>query len=246
MRIHPAVLHVWVLVAAAALISTGCEQSGRSDRLDALLEMESTAGYEGREVPEERVAELRRAIDRYSSIVEEKVDAANQLGVYYKLLGQEYLDQSMYRLSLEAFDEAIRIHPENAVLYFKAGLSAAQYGRSRVDPVERSELIDRAEAYYRRGLAIDPANPDLGYALAVLYVFELDRPADAIPLLEGLLDREPRDVSALFLVGRAYAAVGRISDAVEAYERAAESAASDEVRSRALRNASELLGSGGG
>lgn len=245
MRIHRAVLQVWVLLGVAASFSTGCEQDDRSESLDSLLEMESTEGYEGREVPDSRVAELRRAIDRYSSIVEEKVDAANQLGVYYKMLGQEYLDQGMYRLSLEAFDEAIRIHPENAVLFFKAGLSAAQYGRSRVDPVERSELIGRAESYYVRGLEIDPANPDLEYGLAVLYVFELDRAADAIPLLDDLLDREPGNVSALFLAGRAYAAVGRISDAVDAYERAAESAASDEVRSRALENASALLGSVG-
>ena len=237
------VVPIWIL--GLSLLFVGCERDDRSDTLDALLEMESTEGYRGAEVSDARIQELEEAIDRYQAIVEEKVDAANQLGVYYKMLGQEYLDQGVYRLALDAFDSALTIHPENAVLYYRAGLAAAQYAGSRVDPVEHEELIRRAQTYYERGLTIEPTNPDLLYALSVLNVFELEAPDEAIPLLEDLRDREPGNVSALFLLGRAYAEAGRVNQAVEAYEAAAESATSEDVRSRALQNAAELLGPGG-
>jgi tetratricopeptide (TPR) repeat protein len=220
----------------------GCRESVEEDSLTDLLEMESREGYAGRGVSEDRIEELTEAIERYREIVEEKVDAADQMGVYYKLLGQEYLDRRMYGLALEAFETATEIHPENATLYFKDGVSAGRLASTRVDPVEERRLLELAEAYYRQGLSIDPTDGDLLYGLAILYVFELDLPEEAVPLMEQLVNRQPKNLSALFLLGRAYAEVGRTTEAVEAYERAAAAATSEAMRSRALRNARELLG----
>ncbi len=57
------------------------------------------------------------------------------------------------------------------------------------------------------------------YGLAVLLALELGRPVEAGPLLAGVLEREPKNVEALFLLGRIAYVDGRYEDAVDAFDR---------------------------
>jgi len=59
------------------------------------------------------------------------------------------------------------------------------------------------------------------YGLGILYVFELNRPADGITRLERYLQLQGSDVPAMFVLARAYYMIGDYGKASELYDRIA-------------------------
>lgn len=228
------------VTASALLLFPGCD-SGRTNTLDELIEMEGRGGPEG-QVNEERIAELKEEISEYENIVEEKIEAAGQLGTYYKMLAREYMDAQMYGLALETFEEAIRIETDNPVVFYLAGAAAGHMGKGAGTEEEAQQYFSTAERYYRRALELDPDYLDALYGLAVLYEFELDRPEEALSLLERATEVEPNRARFHMLKGRVLAGLGRLEQAAEAYGRAADTAASKEMRDQALENRNRILG----
>lgn len=166
------------------------------------------------------IEELKQGIARYQAEVERKVSAARNLGVYWKMLALKYVDNGMYGLALDALDEAVAIYPENPILFQYMGISAARAAKGLVaDAPERARLLARSEAAYRRAIFLEPGYVNALYGLAVLLALELDRPSEAEPLLAEVLAREPKNVDALFLLGRIAYAEGRYEDAVDSFER---------------------------
>jgi tetratricopeptide (TPR) repeat protein len=198
-------------------------------------------GYEGQEPTEERIQELKQAIQEYQQQVERQVEAAAQIGIYYKMLANEYVEREMYGKALESLSEAIYYYPDNPVLHYLAGVSAAHLGASMPSEQRREQYLLQAEKSYRRALELDETYVDALYGLAVLYVFELERPREALPLLQRLLQYERRNVDAMFLLARGYAAVGRIEDAVEMYDRIIETTQIPARKEQARANRRQLL-----
>jgi tetratricopeptide (TPR) repeat protein len=206
-----------VLLAAAALTAVSCSR-GDEKTAKRLLELESE-NYEAGRTSDARIAELEKDVAAYKKIVEEKVRASERLGSYYKLLALAYLDRAMYGQALEALDRAVEIYPEQAPLFLFRGVAAARMSKAVRDGTEKIALLDTAEAAYRRAIALDPASVAALYGLAILYSFELGRNGDALPLVEGILDREKNNVDALFLLARVHFALGRPEEAIAAYDR---------------------------
>lgn len=223
------------LVTALGL--AGCDQ-GRSDTLEDLVEMEPGDGPVG----EERIAELKRQIGNYREIVDEKVQATGQLGVYYKMLARAYMTRRMYGPALDALEEAIRIETVNPVVFYRAGVAAGQLGNAAAGESEARSHFETAERYYERAIELDPAYVDALYGLAVLYAFELDRPEAAFDLLERATTVEPGRARPFMLKGRVLLALGRPEAAAEAYGKAAETAESEDIRDAALENRRRILG----
>jgi tetratricopeptide (TPR) repeat protein len=199
-------------------------------------------GYEGQEPTEERIQELKDAIAEYQQQVERQVEAAGRIGIYYKMLANEYVDREMYGKALESLSEAIYYYPDNPVLHYLAGVSAAHLGASMPSAEQAEEYLMQAERSYRRALELDETYVDALYGLAILYAFELEQPGEALPLLERLLQYERRNVDAMFLLARVYAAVGRIEDAVEMYDRIIDTTQIPARKERARENKQQLLG----
>ena len=184
------------------------------------------------------IEDLKRGIERYQAEVDRKVDAAQNLGVYWKMLALKYVDNGMYGLALDALDHAAAVYPENPILFQYIGVSAARAAKGLVtDPAEQARLFARSEAAYRRAIFLDPAYVNALYGLAVLLALELGRPAEAEPLLETALQREPKNVDALFLLGRIAYGEGRFEDAVEVYERIIAARPAERLREQAEQNA---------
>lgn len=228
---------VAVLGMLGVLTLAGCDQ-GRSDTLEDLAEMEPGDGPVG----EERIAELRRQIDNYREIVDEKVQATGQLGVYYKMLARAYMTRRMYGPALDALEDAIRIETVNPVVFYRAGVAAGQLGNAAGGESEARRHFETAERYYERAIELDPEYVDALYGLAVLYTFELDRPAEALDLLERATTVEPGRARPFMLKGRVLLELGRPEAAAEAYGNAAETAESENIRDAALENRRRILG----
>lgn len=170
--------------------------------------------------------ELEEAIKKYEARAMDLVLTEAQSGMWYKLLGTRYLDERMYRKAYDAFRQAILYYPDNAHLYYYIAICAGYIANSELDfdakgdieTAERANYLKFSESAYLRALEIDPKYYRAMYGIGVLYVFELDRPADAIPYLERFLDIQKRDSDAMFVLARAYYQTYQFDKAVVLYD----------------------------
>ncbi|MBN2552862.1 MAG: tetratricopeptide repeat protein [Spirochaetales bacterium] len=210
-RLIPAGLLLCILACGLG----GCSRADRaSDMVDQIARMEGKG--EG-EVSAQRIEELEREIRRFQKEVDRTVDAAGQLGVYYKMLAVEYMRGGMYGTAYQALEQAIAIHPENPILFYYAAVCAARMSKAQVIQEDRRDWLERSEALYRRALLLDPGYADALYGLSVLYVFELERPEEAEGLLETLLTVESKDIEGRFLLARVCYSLGKLEEAIELY-----------------------------
>ena len=227
-----------VLFLIAAPLACGSCRRDEALYSDSLLKMEG-ADYRDRELAPERIEEIRATIRRLKESVEQQVAATEQIGVYYKMLALKYMDATMYGNALESLDEARRIHPQNAILFYLSGICAGQLAESEYPP-EQEVLYRRAEAHHLNALKYDPAYFDAMYALSILYVFELNRPYDAVPVLEKAVGLRSKDVDARFLLARTYVQTERYNDALRMYEEIASMTTVREKKEQALANKQQI------
>ncbi len=197
------------------VLASACKKE-KDQYLDAVTELEQTE-YRGQELSDKRIAEIKSAIKSYQEEVDKKVKASEQLGIYYKMLAVRYMDGGMYEQAYESLQKAIEIYPENPILFYLSGVSAARVAKSRIEAVLRQEWLDRSEAFYLHALELDPVYIQALYGLAVLLVFELNRPEEAEPYLLRILTREKQNTDAMFLLANAYYRSGRLEEALEVY-----------------------------
>lgn len=224
-------------VGAAALCAcltlAGCNPT-RKAYLARLSELEKGPSGAG---TSQSIDELKKGIARYSAEVERQVKAAKNLGVYYKMLALKYMDASMYVLALENLAKAAEIYPENPQLAYYSAVASARMAKAElVDQAAAAEHIRRAETYYRRAIFLEPGYVNALYGLAVLYSMELGRPAEAEPLLLTIIAKEKKNVDALFLLARIRYSAGRAEEAIEIYQRIADTTQASRLKAQALEN----------
>ncbi|MDR0441795.1 MAG: tetratricopeptide repeat protein [Treponema sp.] len=174
--------------------------------------------------PPETIDGLRKAIALYEAQIELNVKEGAQTGSYWKILAIRLADKGMHQDALAALERAIYYNAEEAILYNLTGVSAGIVAKSIVGfstnaEKEREHYYRLSENSYLRAMQIDELYLKPMYGLAVLYVFELDRPAEAIPYLERYLKMQTSDISAMFILARAYYLTERFSQAIELYDR---------------------------
>ncbi len=232
---------ICLLVSAAVLVvlPSSCNQT-RQNVYSKMVELERPE-YKGKDMPEEKIKEIQEAIKRYESVADRTIEANQQLGHYYKLLAVKYLDREMYGLALESLEDAIFYNPENPVLFQLGAVCSARMAKSAMDSQKREQYFLRAEKYYNRAIELDARYVDALYGLAILYVFELDRPFDAAPLLERVLRIQKKNSDAMFLLARVYVQSRRIEEAIELYETIEETSTDEFRKSKAAANRRQLL-----
>jgi tetratricopeptide (TPR) repeat protein len=229
-------------VLAAALLG-GC--SREEDRLVESLRSLEPPGSPARPrekspAGEARIEELRKGIARYRKEAERTVEATAQIGVYYKLLALQYMQRQMYGEAYDSLQEAVRIHPENPILFYYSAVCAARMSQAQLAGDAGQKWLERAESLYRRALSLDPGYVDALYGLSVLLVYELDRPEEAEALLKRILTIQERNLDALFLLGNVYYRLGRLEEALETYRAAAAATRVPERRRQAEENAERV------
>ena len=197
--------------------------------------------------PPETIDGLRQAISLYEDQIERNIREGAQTGVYWKILATRYADRNMHNDALDALERAIYYNTEDAALYYLTGVSAASVAKSVVGfstsaERERDHYYKLAEKSYLRALEIDITYTRPMYGLGVLYVFELDRPHDAIVYLERYLQILTSDVSAMFVLARAYYVTENFSRAIELYDRIVDRTKDKNIREEALNNKDIIMG----
>lgn len=191
-------------------------------------------------------AELQDAIKKYLRRIDDIVVANERVGIWYKMLGARYLDHKMYKNALECFEKALELYPENQNLYYQVGVCAANMAKGALDFEVRGQDVSRkyfdlAARSYKRAIELDPHYSKAVYALSVLYVFELARPEEAIPLLEGEIEGKMKPLDELFLLAQAYVADGSNDKAIGVYNKIIELSGSATQKKQAKENIDILL-----
>jgi len=189
---------------------------------------------------------LKQDIAKFSKLLNEKVDAAEKLGTYYKLIGLKYIDYGMYGLALESFQDALAIYPENPHVLYYAGLCSARLYKTEGSIVKSGQYLDQAVRYYEASLAVKNRFSSPMYGLAVLYVYELNMPELAIPLLEMYNTIQKSSMDGRFLLAAAHYAAGDEDRAVDLYNDIIEKADDRELVEAARNNRNEILRGGSG
>ncbi len=130
----------------------------------------------------------------------DRVEVLNRLGV---LAGQS----GDWAAAAGHLEQAARLVPENGMVWDNLGNALKALGKS-----------DRAEACYRRALALDPANPDPPFNLAVLF-HEQGRTDEALDWYLRTLEVNPDDPGALNNLASLYRTRGDAAAAEAAYRR---------------------------
>lgn len=193
------------------------------------------------------IEELTEAIGKYQNRVEDIINAETRVGIWYKILATRYLDNGMYGKALETFRKAIEYYPENQNLYYYVGVCAGYMAKSALDyeatgsRAARDRYLDLAETSYLRAIGLQQDYYRALYGLSVLYIFELNRPEDAIPYIERALDIERKNVEAMFVAARAYYMTGKYDEAIDMYDRILSLSPDKERKAQAEANKSMII-----
>jgi len=188
-----------------------------------------------------RERELKEAIRENKNILEQKIESARNLIGYHRMLGKLYLDNKMYLLGAQEFEEAIKIDTENPVLYYYAGLCYARYAKSLIDETLQFTNLLLAEKYYLKAIEYNNNFGRALYAISVLYVFELDQPDKAASYLEHHLQTQKSDVEAMFLLANAYIRLDLQDKAIALYDNIMKTSVTTAYKKQAEENKRQLL-----
>ncbi len=235
------ILTAFVCLSVISLF-TGC-QGEKKNWLKRMLDIDerSKVGATPR-----TIEDLKKGIDEYYAVVQKTVEANAKVGTYWRILATVYLDKLMFGEAYDAALKALHYYPENSSLYHITGMCAAYLSRVasadiNAGPASREAWLKTSEASYLTAIKLNESGTNSMYGLAVLYVFEFDRPDQAIPYLERFLAINTKNSDAMFLYARTLYSVERFQDAVDAYDRIIKVNPSKDKRKQAEENKKKIL-----
>lgn len=236
-----AALRAAAVIGALVLLVlfSGCSDRGK--HILSRLMATQASQYEDEEISEEKVKELERHVKLFSEEVAELVKKKGKLGIYYRMLGMEYMNREMYGPAFETFLKALEIYPANHIIHYYTGLASSRLAETKPEEQERREVLESSAHYYEKAIELKGNYVEALYALSMLYIFELDRPYDAEKHLEKILSVKSDHYRAMFLLARIRVEQNRIEEAVEIYNEIGEKAKEQEMVDRARENRERLM-----
>ena len=237
-RVKDAIIGIFVLVSFGILVSMVYHyeiDKGHRDLAKRIIGVSSKGG------PPETIEGLKQAIALYEKQIELNVKIGAQTGVYWKILAIRLADKKMHNEALQAFERALYYKGDDPTIFYLTGESASIAAANTLDfkpdsASERQRLLNLAESAYLRAIELDPtyAKPKLG--LGILYTFDMDRAADAIPHLDRYIQINSRDASGMFVLARAYFMTGENDRAIDLYNRIISRSKDPKVKAEAKKN----------
>lgn len=195
----------------------------------------------------ENIEKLKADIAAYDKRIERHVRDAASTATYWKLLAVRLQDRGLHGEALEALERAIYYSPADPALQYYTGVSAGALAKSvhvfpGRDSGERAFFFALAEDSYLRAIELDSRYQRPRYGLSVLYVFELDRPEEAIPHLERCLEISRNDVDVMFVLARAHYMLKNYREAIALYDRIIGLTKDEQKRTDAQNNRQMAMG----
>ncbi|MDR2659616.1 MAG: tetratricopeptide repeat protein [Spirochaetaceae bacterium] len=212
-------LIAFIIIAGGVVFILYYEKN--KERLDLARQI---AEYGPRKGVPRTIDDLKRAIAAYEKLQLQHIKDAAQTGTYWKILGTRFQDKEMYFEAIDALKHAIDITPDDETLHYLLGLNAAYASKSAYDAGEGAigersrRCLELAEDAYLRSIELEGKYNQARFALAVLYIYELDRPADGIDQLVAYMENRSGDADAMFMMARAFYMLGRYREAVDWYD----------------------------
>jgi tetratricopeptide (TPR) repeat protein len=130
-------------------------------------------------------------------------------------LAESYLSVGEYTRALEQAEQVLGQYPEDEGALFIAGIAQVRLERpgAALAPLQSFVALRKDGPMARTDQALEAVY----YFLGESYL-QLDRPAEAIPVLEAALQISPVDADALYQLGLAYDANGQSELAVQSYQ----------------------------
>ena len=195
--------------------------------------------------------ELQEAIEKYDKRAMDLVLAQEQEGMWFKILGTRYIDLKMFGKALECYQRAIEFFPTNANLHYYVGYCAEALANVTNEDFNLNGLADEtysrerylslSENGYLTALDLDPSYTKAMYGLGVLYVFERQKYAEAIPYLEKFLQTEKKDTNAMFVLAHAYYCEYDFQKALNLYDQIISLKPNQEKVNQATENKAQVL-----
>jgi len=237
-KVKDAFIGIFVLVSFGILVTMVYRYEidrGHRDLAKRIIGINSKSG------PPETIDGLKKAIALYEKQIELNVKTGVQTGTYWKILAIRLADKGMHKDAVEAYERALYYKADDPTLFFLLGESASVAAASTLDfnsnsVLEKERYQKLAESSYLRSIELDPtyAKPKLG--LGILYTFDTDRPADALPHLERYMQIMPNDIKGMFIAARAYYMTDDNERAVDLYERIIYKSKDPKVKAEAKGN----------
>ncbi|MDR1072295.1 MAG: tetratricopeptide repeat protein [Treponema sp.] len=215
---------VLVIVGVALLVIGGAvlrKISARSQEAARIADISNSRNAQ-------TIDDLKKTIAAYESQLDQFMKASAKSGTYWKILATRLQDKNQHSEALEALQNAIQYNPEDTTLFYMTGVSAGIVAKSALDfpgatnGNRREEYYRLAEEGYLRAIELNGRYDKPLYGIGVLYVFELDRPSDAIPYLQRYIDLNSGNsegaADAMFVLARAYYTIGEYRRAIEQYD----------------------------
>lgn len=147
----------------------------------------------------------------------------------WELLGRAYAQSERFSDAMAAYDRAIKVQPARAELYHNLAVLHQDSGHVR-----------EAERLYREAIRRDSAHDKALYNLGYL-LLKQERWAEAVTVIEDLLEKAPGQVLAYVNLANAYLNLDDGLGAVEAYERFLALYSDDDDTRRKVQRQLQLL-----
>jgi len=237
-RARDVIFGIFVIVIIVGLLVVVVNYSQNKLRTDLAKRMAQLSPKGG---PPETIDGLKAAIALYEKQIEQHVKDAAQLGAYWKILAVRLADKGLHRDALDAFQQAVQFNPDDPTLFYLIGesasvVAAATLGFSGNSGTEKEHYTRLAETAYLRSIQLDSAYPRPRLGLGILYTFDLNRAAEAVPHLERYVELAPNDIKGMFVLARAYYMTESYDRAVALYDRIIARTKDPKIKAEAQNN----------
>ena len=208
---------------------------------------EGSSVSQGGGASSESIEKIKSSIAAYEKRIDRHVKDAASTATYWKLLAVRLQERGLHGEALDALERAVYYSPTDPALQYYIGVSAGVIAKSvhvfpGSDSSDRDRYFALAEEAYLRAIELDGRYQRPRYGLSVLYVFELDRPEDAIPHLEQCLEISKNDIDVMFVLARAHYMLKNYREALELYDRIISLTKDDQKKIDAQNNRQMILG----
>ncbi|MBF9016142.1 MULTISPECIES: tetratricopeptide repeat protein [unclassified Oceanispirochaeta] len=207
-RTVPAIMTVIVLFSLSS-----CKPMRNDDLAERVYEIEQTGTVED----PEKIKEIRKDINRWEDELNDAITAGKNTARYYRTLGLKFMDYDMYGPARDSFSRGLEITSSDARMYYYRAVAVSKLAVSRDTAEQTVSELKQAEEDYKRAISLEPRYMPPNYSLAILYIYELERPFEAEPYLEQYLKIERSDGRALLLYGQLLEQMGMSEKAMDQY-----------------------------